>query len=38
MKDKKEMEIGMVMVFYIIQTDFAIKVNLNRVIDMDMEF
>lgn len=38
MKDKKEMEIEMAMVFYIIQMDFAIKVNLNRVIDMDMVF
>ena len=38
MKDKKKMEIEMVMVFYIIQTDFAMKVNLNRVIDMDMVF
>ena len=38
MKDKKKMEIEMVMVFYIIQMDFAMKVNLNRVIDMDMVF
>ena len=38
MKDKREMDVEMVMVFYIILMDFVMKVNLNRDTEMDMVF
>ena len=38
MKDKREMDVEMAMVFYIILMDFVMKVNLNRDTEMDMVF